>query len=134
MNNLKLSVLLLTLLLPLPSYAQSCDEFVPSFIVDGENLWHGLTPLNIYQREKTRKNETIGLPLKNLVEVHAKQGVLLIDACDGTSQSIDVAKIISAEKEGVYMLTLSKKNFFKLVEAGSAKPLLKRIYRLKLVP
>ena len=131
--------LLLIVMSPL-LHAEACDEFSVAFMVEGTDRWEGMSPLDILQRESatstsssTDKNS--GVMLKDLVSPHAKQGTLIIYSCGGKNKNLEVADLLSgvAEKSG-YFLTLSRKNFFKLVNTNNSKPVLKKIYRLKLVP
>lgn len=140
--NFRIPLLLLTLLLlSLSAQSQECDEFSVSFMVDGKNKWEGLSIEEIQKREPNMrfripgKNQTEGLALKHLVNPYAKNGTLIVYACDGGNESFEVAQLLSDNSDDSgYFLTLSKRNFFKLMKAGKPKPLLKKVYQLKLVP
>ena len=134
------SVIFLFLLVMSPLlYAEACDEFSVSFVVDGVEKWKGLSPLEIHQQESgadaSNSMDNKGVMLKDLVSPYTKQGTLIIYACGGKSKSFEVVDLLSGatEKSG-FFLTLSRKNFFKLVNANNSKPILKKVYQLKLVP
>lgn len=139
--NIKNILFLLLLVMPPLLHADACDEFSVSFMVDGVDRWKGLSPVEIYQRESKNKasdsvkSDKQGVMLKDLIGSQAKQGTLIIYACGGKSKSFEVVDLLSdvTEKSGLF-LTLSKKNFFKLVNANNSKPILKKVYQLKLVP
>jgi hypothetical protein len=121
--------------------AQNCDGLTASFIVDGVDKWEGLSTVEIHKREpKTKfsaqgKNVAEGLALKDLLRPYAKQGTLLLSSCDGTNKSYDVENLLS-DSNGDFniLLTLSTKNFFKLMKVGERKHILKKVNQLKLIP
>ena len=140
--NIRHLLLLLALLMASPLVrAEVCDGLSISFMIDEVNIWEGLSPLEIYDHEqKTRvkvpgKGVTKGLALKDLISPHAKQGTLFLYSCEGTNSGYEVANLLAdGSGDENFILTLSKRNFFKLMKTSTRKPILKKVYQLKLVP
>ena len=135
-----LLVILFASLLSTALHANSCDEFSPSFIVAGKNKWQGMSIPEIIQSENNLKSadkdavkdQTIFL--KKLVLPYEVSGLLVVSACNGGSHTFKVADlIVDADDEAGYQLSLSKKQFFKLVTTKNARPILKKVYKLQLV-
>jgi hypothetical protein len=131
-------LLLFLLLVPAWLYAEECDEFSVSFMVDGDDQWNGMKPVDIYQQEnemnaaETEKKQ--GIALKDLIAPYADKRTLVIYACGGKSKSVEVAELLSVTQGNQdLLLVLSKKNFFKLVDADNKKPILKKVNQLKLM-
>ncbi|MFT5116035.1 MAG: hypothetical protein ACI9LO_001515 [Planctomycetota bacterium] len=122
-------------------HAQKCDGLSVAFIVDGVNKWEGLSSVEIQRREpKTEfsvpgKNSLEGLTLKDLLSPYAKKGTLLLSSCDGSNTSYEVVNLLAdGNADANIFLTLSKKNFFKLMKTDERKPILKKVFQLKLIP
>lgn len=122
-------------------HAEECDEFIVSFMVHSVDKWKGLSTEEIYQRENKTQNSDIekglakGVSVKDLIKPYASEGALIVYACNGKSKTIEVRNLLSdAPEQSDYFLTLSKKKFFKLVDANSSKPVLKKVYNLRLIP
>jgi len=133
-----LLVILVASLLSTALHADSCDEFSPAFIVDGKNQWQGMSIPEIIQSENNLKSidkdavkdQTISL--KKLVQPFAVSGALVVSACNGKSHTFKVADLLANDDETGYQLSLSKKQFFKLVSTKNAKPILKKVSKLQL--
>ena len=119
--------------------AEDCDEFSPAFEVNGVNKWQGLTIAEIVQQEGEiipfgNKGQK-AIALKRMIAPYAEQGTLIVFGCDGKSRSFDVSDLFTdASDKSDFVLTLSKKNFLKLTTTKTPKPILRKVYRLKLVP
>jgi hypothetical protein len=136
---IKLAVLLFASILAIELHAAQCDEFSPTFEVNGVNKWQGLTAEEIVLQEgeitSLGNKEHNAVALKRLVAPYAQQGTLIVFSCDGKSQSYEVIDLLAdaPDKAGI-VLTLSKKNFLKLTATKTPKPILKKVYRLRLIP
>lgn len=138
--NIKKILFLLLVISSSLLHAEECNEFAVSFMVDGVDKWKGLSTTEIVQRENeinassSAKGNDKGIELKVLISPYAKKGTLIVYACGGKSKSFEVTDLLSgvSEKSDLF-LTLSKKGFFKLVNANNSKPMLKKVYQLKLV-
>ena len=142
MKHISLKILFLLIsaaLLPINVQAESCNPKQPSFTIDGVEKWKPKPIAEIFKQspkqalEKSRQKDEQGISIKTLIEPYAKQGHLVISTCSGKSLSIEVQDLFSNDPEKPqYDLTLARKNFFKLVKAGSSKPKLKAISSIKL--
>ena len=140
MKIMQLLLFLFSLLVSPLLYAEECNELAPSFMVNGVEKWRGLSVTEVYKQHNATnslehsKDSSKGVSLKSLISPYAKDGTLIVYACGGKSRSFEVADLLSgASEKPDYYLVMTKKKFFKLVDAQNSKPILKRVHLLKLL-
>ena len=119
-------------------FADECNPYKPTFIVDGKDQWQGKAPdaivKSIVNGISDKELYDYKLLLRELIKPYAKQGTLVLSVCNGKSKSYNVEDIMSKETEEADLsLMLARKNFFKLVSAKTSRPQLKKMATIKLI-